>query len=71
MSELDTRILEVEKRLLRLEEDHMVLQETIIEYAKFISQIKENEKLVNEVFVQNVEEDCVNCKNMLGDEDCF
>lgn len=71
MSELDTRIQELESRLSRLEQDYMVLQETIIEYAKFISQIKENEKLVNEVSEQNLEEDCVNCKKIIGDEDCF
>ena len=71
MSELDTRIQELESRLLRLEENYTVLQETLIQYAKFTSQIKENEKLISEVSEQQLEEDCVNCKNIASSEDCF
>ena len=71
LNELESRIQEIENRLLRLEEENNILTTSLIDCAKFTSQIKENEKLISDVSEQQMEEDCVNCKNIASSEDCF
>ena len=72
MNDLEQRILEVEKRLLRLEEENVVLMENLVEYAKLASQSKENEKLIddNNSSKQDLSNDCINCTHITNTEDC-
>ena len=72
MNDLEQRILEVEKRLLRLEEENVILMENLVEYAKLASQLKENEKLIddNNSSKQDLSNDCINCTHITNTEDC-